>query len=215
MSPAEMRHVRGNEIGMVFQEPMTSLNPVRTAGDQIAEAIRTHQKKSHSAAERAAVDMLDLVGIPEAAKRARSYPHQMSGGMRQRVMIAMALSCDPKLLIADEPTTALDVTIQAQILELHAQLRSEIGMAMLLITHDLGIVAEIADRVAVMYAGRVVEAGPVARDLRRPTTSLHPGHSCGTCRRERAEIPAAYDRRDTADPAAVPPGCAFAGALPA
>ncbi len=158
---AEMRRIRGNEISMIFQEPMTSLNPVYTVGDQIAEAIVLHQGKSNREALRMSAEMLDLVGIPEPEKRIKNYPHQMSGGMRQRVMIAMALSCGPKLLIADEPTTALDVTIQAQILDLMRNLQNEIGMSILFITHDLGVVAEMADRVVVMYAGRAVEEGDV------------------------------------------------------
>ena len=160
-SEREMRKIRGNEISMIFQEPMTSLNPVYTVGDQIAEAIVLHQGKTRKQAMKMATEMLDLVGIPEPAKRVRNYPHQMSGGMRQRVMIAMALSCGPKLLIADEPTTALDVTIQAQILDLMRQLQRELGMSILFITHDLGVVAEIADRVVVMYAGRAVEEANV------------------------------------------------------
>jgi oligopeptide/dipeptide ABC transporter ATP-binding protein len=147
---------------------MTSLNPVFTIGDQIAEAVRYHERKSSREAARRAVEMLDLVGIPEAARRARDYPHQLSGGMRQRVMIAIALACNPKLLIADEPTTALDVTIQAQILELMAELRERLGMAIMLITHDLGVVAEMCDDVVVMYAGRVVERGPVERVFTSP-----------------------------------------------
>ncbi|MDE0098841.1 MAG: ABC transporter ATP-binding protein [Truepera sp.] len=158
---AQMRKIRGNEISMIFQEPMTSLNPVYTVGDQIAEAIVLHQGKSNREALRMSAEMLDLVGIPEPEKRIKNYPHQMSGGMRQRVMIAMALSCGPKLLIADEPTTALDVTIQAQILDLMRNLQNEIGMSILFITHDLGVVAEMADRVVVMYAGRAVEEGDV------------------------------------------------------
>jgi oligopeptide/dipeptide ABC transporter ATP-binding protein len=157
-----MERIRGNEISMIFQEPMTSLNPVYTVGEQIAEAVRYHQGLAGKAAEARAIEMLELVGIPEAARRSRDYPHQMSGGMRQRVMIGIALACDPKLLIADEPTTALDVTIQAQILELMGELRDRLGMAILLITHDLGVVAEMCDDVVVMYAGRVVERGPVA-----------------------------------------------------
>lgn len=152
-----MRKIRGNEISMIFQEPMTSLNPVYTVGEQIAEAVILHQKLSKREAAARAVEMLKKVGIPSPEKRARDYPHQMSGGMRQRVMIAMALSCNPKLLIADEPTTALDVTIQAQILELMKQLRDEYNTAIMLITHDLGVIAEVADRVAVMYAGKIVE----------------------------------------------------------
>jgi oligopeptide/dipeptide ABC transporter ATP-binding protein len=157
----QMRKIRGNDISMIFQEPMTSLNPVYTVGDQIAEAIVLHQGKTKRQAMSLAAEMLDLVGIPEPSKRVKNYPHQMSGGMRQRVMIAMALSCGPKLLIADEPTTALDVTIQAQILDLMRKLQREIGMAILFITHDLGVVAEIADRVVVMYAGRAVEEAHV------------------------------------------------------
>jgi oligopeptide/dipeptide ABC transporter ATP-binding protein len=164
----ELREVRGNEISMIFQEPMTSLNPVYTVGDQIAEAVRLHQGLGQRAALERAVEMLRLVGIPSPDRRIKDYPHQMSGGMRQRVMIAMALSCDPKLLIADEPTTALDVTIQAQILELMKELRDRLGMAIMLITHDLGVVAEMADDVAVMYAGRVVEKGPVTQIFNSP-----------------------------------------------
>ena len=156
-SEREMRKIRGNDISMIFQEPMTSLNPVYTVGDQIAEAIVLHQGKTYKQAMKMSAEMLELVGIPEPEKRVKNYPHQMSGGMRQRVMIAMALSCGPQLLIADEPTTALDVTIQAQILDLMRKLQKEIGMSILFITHDLGVVAEIADRVVVMYAGKAVE----------------------------------------------------------
>jgi oligopeptide/dipeptide ABC transporter ATP-binding protein len=164
----ELREVRGNEISMIFQEPMTSLNPVYTVGDQIAEAVRLHQGLSQRGAMDRAIEMLTLVGIPSPERRVKDYPHQMSGGMRQRVMIAMALCCDPKLLIADEPTTALDVTIQAQILELMKELRDRLGMAIMLITHDLGVVAEMADDVAVMYAGRVVEKGSVESIFNSP-----------------------------------------------
>jgi oligopeptide/dipeptide ABC transporter ATP-binding protein len=164
----ELRRVRGNEISMIFQEPMTSLNPVFTVGEQIAEAVRVHSRVGAAAANRRAVEMLQLVGIPSAERRVHEYPHQMSGGMRQRVMIAIALACEPRLLIADEPTTALDVTIQAQILELMRKLRDRLGMAMMLITHDLGIIAEMADDVAVMYAGRIVERGPVDSIFRSP-----------------------------------------------
>ena len=160
-SERDMRRIRGNEISMIFQEPMTSLNPVYTVGDQIAEAIVLHQGKTKQQAMKMATEMLDLVGIPEPGKRVKNYPHQMSGGMRQRVMIAIALACDPEVLIADEPTTALDVTIQAQILDLMRKLQNEIGMSILFITHDLGVVAEIADRVVVMYAGRAVEEADV------------------------------------------------------
>src|SRR5436305_2518450 len=150
-----MREIRGNDISMIFQEPMTSLNPVLTIGRQLGETLRLHQGLDRQAAEDRAVDMLNLVGIPEAQRRVREYPHQFSGGMRQRVMIAMALACNPKLLIADDPTTALDVTIQAQILDLIKRLRQELGMAIIMITHDLGVVAGIADRINVMYAGYI------------------------------------------------------------
>ena len=153
----EMRRIRGNNISMIFQEPMTSLNPVFTTGDQVAEAVRLHQGKSKAEALDVAIEMFKLVGIPSPEERVHNYPHQMSGGMRQRVMIAMALACKPDLLIADEPTTALDVTIQAQILDLLRRLQDELGMSILLITHDLGVVAETCNEVVVMYAGKVVE----------------------------------------------------------
>jgi oligopeptide/dipeptide ABC transporter ATP-binding protein len=162
LDEAELARVRGNELSMIFQEPMTSLNPVFTVGWQIAETLRAHQGLSRREAETRTVQLLELVGISGARGRMRDFPHQLSGGMCQRVMIAMALACEPKLLIADEPTTALDVTVQAQILELISELRDRLGMAMVLITHDLGVVAEVADDVAVMYAGKIVERGPVA-----------------------------------------------------
>jgi peptide/nickel transport system ATP-binding protein len=168
LSEREMRDVRGNEISMIFQEPMTSLNPVLTIGRQIAEALVLHRGLSRSAAHGRAIEMLALVNIPEPARRVREYPHQMSGGMRQRVMIAMALACSPKLLIADEPTTALDVTIQAQILDLMRGLKEKTGAAIVLITHDLGVVAEMAQRVVVMYAGRKVEEASVGALFARP-----------------------------------------------
>ncbi|NOZ60444.1 MAG: ABC transporter ATP-binding protein [Calditrichaeota bacterium] len=164
----EMRKIRGNEISMVFQEPMTSLNPVFTVGDQIAEAISLHQHLSPKESLKKSIEMLRLVGIPNAEKRVREYPHEMSGGMKQRVMIAMALSCHPSLLIADEPTTALDVTIQAQILELMLDMRKRFGTAMILITHDLGVIAETAERVIVMYAGRIVERAGVKELFQNP-----------------------------------------------
>jgi peptide/nickel transport system ATP-binding protein len=163
-----MRDIRGNDISMIFQEPMTSLNPVLSVGRQLGETLRLHQGLDHQAAQARAMDMLNLVGISEPGRRLSEYPHQMSGGMRQRVMIAMALACNPKLLIADEPTTALDVTIQAQILDLMAELKRRIGAAIILITHDLGVVAEVAERVMVMYAGRKVEEAPVAALFRAP-----------------------------------------------
>jgi peptide/nickel transport system ATP-binding protein len=171
LSEAEMREIRGNRIAMVFQEPMTSLNPVLTIGDQIAEAVMIHQRKRRPDAMAHAVQMLRLVRIPDAERRVRDYPHQFSGGMRQRAMIAMALCCNPKLLIADEPTTALDVTIQAQILKLMLELKGRFGAAVMLITHDLGVVAETCQRVIVMYAGRKVEEAPVLELFDRP---MHP-----------------------------------------
>jgi oligopeptide/dipeptide ABC transporter ATP-binding protein len=166
-----MRAIRGREIAMIFHDPMTSINPFFTVGDQIAEAVRIHEGLSRRAAHERAVEMLETVAIPDPRRRAASYPYEMSGGMRQRVMIAMVLSCRPKLLIADEPTTALDVTIQAQILELLAHLQQLIKLALLLITHDLGVVAEVCDRVCVMYAGQVIEEG-TARDIFKRTA--HP-----------------------------------------
>src|SRR6516164_8952565 len=168
LGEAQMRQVRGNEISMIFQEPMTSLNPVLTIGRQIAETLTLHQGLSRNKALTRAIDMLRLVHIPEAERRIGEYPHQLSGGMRQRVMIAMALACDPKLLIADEPTTALDVTVQAQILDLMRQLKERTGTAIVLITHSLGLVAEMAQRVVIMYGGRKVEEAPVEALFARP-----------------------------------------------
>jgi len=167
-SSRRLRRIRGNEIGFVFQEPMTSLNPVFTVGRQITETLRTHRGLSRSAARKRAIELLDLVHIPAPERRVREYPHQLSGGMRQRVMIAMAVACDPKILIADEPTTALDVTIQAGILDLMRELRERLGTAIILITHNLGVVADIADRVVVMYAGRKAEEAPVHELFARP-----------------------------------------------
>jgi peptide/nickel transport system ATP-binding protein len=164
----EMRKIRGDDIAMIFQEPMTSLNPVLTVGRQIAETIQLHEHLDRNAADQRATEMLALVGIPEPKRRMSEYPHQLSGGMRQRVMIAIALACSPELLIADEPTTALDVTIQAQILELMQDLKKRVGAAIMLITHDLGVVAEVAEHVIVMYAGRKVEEAPVRELFRRP-----------------------------------------------
>lgn len=194
---AQMRSIRGNRIAMVFQEPMTSLNPVMTIGDQIAESVMIHQGLARAAALERARVMLDLVRIPDAKRRLGDYPHQLSGGMRQRVMIAMALSCNPMVLIADEPTTALDVTIQAQILKLMRELKDRLDAAIILITHDLGVVAETAQRVVIMYAGRKVEEAPVLELFDRP---LHPytrglmasiprGHRSGMPTRRLAEIP--------------------------
>jgi oligopeptide/dipeptide ABC transporter ATP-binding protein len=205
----DMRKIRGKEISMIFQEPMTSLNPVYTCGDQIMEAVVLHEGVDRKAARARAVEMLRLVGIPLPEQRVDEYPHQMSGGMRQRVMIAMALACRPAILIADEPTTALDVTIQAQILELLKRLQAELGMAVLLITHDLGVVAETADRVAVMYAGQVVEYCDVAAAFRR---TLHP-YTAGLL----ASLPKLGDKRaalrvipgNVPNPARFPSGCRF------
>ena len=210
----EMRQVRGNKIGMIFQEPMTSLNPVLTVGEQIAEAIRLHQDLSRQAARDKAVELLRLVRIPEPAQRARDYPHHLSGGMRQRAMIAMAVSCNPRVLIADEPTTALDVTIQAQILDLLLRLQQETGTAIILITHDLGVVAETAQRVIVMYAGRKIEEAPVETLFAGPRHPYTRGllasvprlASLSGIETERlAEIPGMVPALT-----ALPPGCAFA-----
>ncbi|HHV26486.1 ABC transporter ATP-binding protein [Anaerosalibacter bizertensis] len=168
VSEDELRHIRGNDISVIFQEPMTSLNPVFTVGYQIMEALMLHQKLSEGEAKKKAIEMIKLVGIPRAEKIVDEYPHQLSGGMRQRVMIAMALSCQPKLLIADEPTTALDVTIQAQILELMNELKNKLNTSIMLITHDLGVVAEMSDHVIVMYSGKVVEDAPVDELFKNP-----------------------------------------------
>jgi ABC-type dipeptide/oligopeptide/nickel transport system ATPase component len=168
LSEQEMREVRGARISLIFQEPMTALNPVMRVGDQIAEALTVHGAAGRSDARQRAVELLEAVRIPDAARRVRDYPHQLSGGMRQRVMIAIALACRPPLIIADEPTTALDVTIQAQVLELIRELKTRFNLALLLITHDFGVIAEMADRVAVMYRGRLVEQGPVRQILRSP-----------------------------------------------
>ena len=212
MTERQMRKIRGNEIAMIFQEPMTSLNPVYTVGDQISEAIVLHQGKTNRQGMKMAAEMLDLVGIPEPGKRVKNYPHQMSGGMRQRVMIAMALSCGPQLLIADEPTTALDVTIQAQILDLMRKLQREIGMSILFITHDLGVVAEIADRVVVMYAGRAVEEGSVESIFARPQMPYTLGLLNSIPRVDKA---AEHQDRleaipgNVPNPLHLPPGCSF------
>ncbi len=171
LSMREMRAIRGGEIAMIFQDPMSSLNPVLTIADQIGETLRLHQGLDPAAARRRAIELLGMVRIPDAARRVDEYPHRLSGGMRQRVMIAIAIACRPRLLIADEPTTALDVTIQAQILDLLRELQRELGMSVILITHDMGVIAEFARRVIVMYAGRVVESAPVAEMFRSP---LHP-----------------------------------------
>ncbi|MCW5737915.1 MAG: ABC transporter ATP-binding protein [Enhydrobacter sp.] len=221
LSQEEMRKVRGNEISMIFQEPMTSLNPVMTIGKQISEALILHRDMDKKAAWKRSVEMLDLVKIPEAAQRAKEYPHQLSGGMRQRAMIAMALACNPKVLIADEPTTALDVTIQAQILELIVELQREFGAAVILITHDLGVVAETARRVIVMYAGRKVEEAEVGELFARPMHPYTVGLMASIPRLDllRGADRVATDRLQEI-PGIVPPlfalpeGCAFAPRCP-
>ena len=213
-SMERMREIRGDDIAMIFQDPMTSLNPVFTVGEQIAEALRLHRKLSRADARQAAIDAMQEVAIPDPSRRAGDYPHQLSGGMRQRVMIAMALACDPKLLIADEPTTALDVTIQAQILELLNELRRTRDLGVLLITHDLGVVAEVADRVAVMYTGRIVEESPVKELFARPK---HP-YTEGLLRsvpKLAADAVGRAKRLETIEgvvpsPTALPDGCHFA-----
>lgn len=209
-SERKMQHIRGNRISMIFQEPMTSLNPIFTVGDQILESIKLHTKLSKKEAQEKLLDLLDTVGIPNPAKRIKDYPHQMSGGMRQRIMIAMAMACQPQLLIADEPTTALDVTIQAQILDLIYRMREQFNISVLLITHDLGVVAEAADRVAVMYCGRIVEEGSTRDILIDPK---HP-YTLGLLK----SIPRLDEHTDrlfmipgmVPPPEEVPPGCAFA-----
>ena len=207
---SELRQLRGSAIGMIFQEPMTSLNPVFTIGDQITETIRVHEKIGTAAARARGIEMLEKVGIPSPQRRIDDYPHQLSGGMRQRVMIAMALSCSPRLLLADEPTTALDVTIQAQILDLLRDLQREFGMAIVIITHNMGVIAEFADRVAVMYAGRIAEEGPVGRIFDAPTHPYTAGLLSSTpdlvgevprLRTIPGTLPSLYE---------LPPGCRFA-----
>jgi oligopeptide/dipeptide ABC transporter ATP-binding protein len=215
LSESEIRRVRGDRIAMIFQEPMTSLNPVFTIGYQLVEAIRLHRDSSPKQALERALELLNLVGIPSPSERIRDFPHQLSGGMRQRVMIAMALCCDPKLLIADEPTTALDVTVQAQILDLLAQLQARLGMSILFITHDLGIVAEFAERVAVMYAGRIVEESSVLDLFRSPTHPYSQGLLASipahVLARQDGEMPARLPTIEGVVPslANLPSGCRF------
>ncbi|HYJ87865.1 MAG TPA: ABC transporter ATP-binding protein [Pyrinomonadaceae bacterium] len=218
LSDAEMRQIRGDDIAMIFQDPMTSLNPVFTVGEQIAEALRLHRKLSRKEARAAAIEAMREVSIPDPARRINDYPHQLSGGMRQRVMIAMALACDPKLLIADEPTTALDVTIQAQILELLEELRQHRELAVLLITHDLGVVAEVADRVAVMYTGRIVEQSSVEELFARPKHPYTEGLLRSVPKLTAADV-MKKERLETIEgtvpsPTDLPPGCHFAPRCP-
>jgi oligopeptide/dipeptide ABC transporter ATP-binding protein len=210
-SERELERLRGDELSMIFQEPMTSLNPAHTVGRQIAEAVQLHRDVTAAEARERAIEMLKLVGVPAPERRVDDHPHRLSGGMRQRVMIAMALACDPQLLIADEPTTALDVTIQAQILDLMRRLRDQLGMAILLITHDLGVVAEMADEVAVMYGGRIVERGPVADVFAHPQhpyteALLHSIPVLGMRRDERLRVIPGM----VPSPRSWPVGCRFA-----
>ncbi len=209
LSDPQIRGIRGNHIAMIFQEPMTSLNPVFTIGEQIAEAVRLHQNADRKTAWKRSVELLDIVGMPLPAERARSYPHELSGGMRQRAMIAMAISCNPAVLIADEPTTALDVTIQAQILDVLRRLQEEYGMALILITHDLGVVAEMAHEVVVMYAGQVVEQADVRSLFMRPLQPYTRGllHSVPTLTTEAEQL--STIEGVVPDPARYPEGCRF------
>lgn len=210
-SEKQMRKIRGKEIGMIFQDPMTSLNPTLTVGDQITEGLHTHETLSNTEAEEVAINLLKLVGIANPKERLKQYPHQFSGGMRQRIMIAMALVCNPSLLIADEPTTALDVTIQAQIIELFKEIQEKTGVAIIIITHDLGVVAQIADRINVMYAGEIVESGTVKEIFQNPQHPYTNGLLASVPRldgdRTKQLVPIFGSPPDLFSP---PPGCAFA-----
>lgn len=214
LSESDMRNVRGNDIAMIFQEPMTSLNPVYTCGFQIDEAIMRHQKRDAQDARQRTIEMLRLVGIPAPEQRANEYPHQLSGGMRQRVMIAMALSCTPDVLIADEPTTALDVTIQAQILNLLTDLQTQFQTAVLMITHDLGVIAEVADHVAIMYAGQIVESGPVDAIFHNPKHPYTQGLLASVPRLDETRERLSVIRGTVPTATQFPAGCRFASRCP-
>ncbi len=214
LDPAELRDMRGNRLAMIFQEPMTSLNPAFTIGEQIMEGLVRHKKLSRAAARTRAIEMLRRVNIPAPERRVDDYPHKLSGGMRQRAMIAMALACDPELLIADEPTTALDVTVQAQILDLLRALQRDFGTAILLITHDLGVVAEMADDVVVMYAGQVVEQAPVARLFDQPQHPYTIGLLGSVPRLDREQARLDAIDGSVPDPLRMPPGCRFSPRCP-
>ncbi len=214
LSEKEMRKVRGNEISIIFQEPLSSLNPVFTCGEQVREAIALHQKLGRRASKEKAIEMLRLVRMPDPEKRYSNYPHQMSGGMRQRVMIAMALSCQPKLLIADEPSTALDVSVQAQIMELLLSLRESMEMAVLLITHDLAVVAQMVDRVVVMYAGVVVEEAPLESLFGHPAHPYTEGLLGSIPKLGSRGKPLPFIKGSVPDPLRLPPGCRFSDRCP-
>jgi peptide/nickel transport system ATP-binding protein len=210
MSPRTLRDLRGGLVSMVFQEPMTALDPVYTIGRQITETLRRHTGCDRSAARARALELLELVRIPSAARRLDAYPHELSGGLRQRAMIAMALSCKPRLLLADEPTTALDATVQAQLLILLRGLQRQLGMGMIFVTHDLGVASEIADTIAVMYAGRIVESGPVERVMRAPLHPYTAGLLASTVHGQSREGDINAIAGSPPDPRRLPPGCSFA-----
>ena len=210
MRPRALRDLRGGLVSMIFQEPMTALDPVYTVGRQIGETVRRHTGCSRSAARQRALELLELVRIPSAERRLDAYPHELSGGLRQRAMIAMALSCNPRLLLADEPTTALDATVQVQVLILLRRLQRELGMGMIFVTHDLGVAAEIADTIAVMYAGRIVESGPVAQVLSAPAHPYTAGLLASTVHGELGDRDIAAIPGSPPDLRRLPPGCSFA-----
>ena len=209
MRPRALRDLRGGLVSMVFQEPMTALDPVYTIGQQIGETVRRHTGCNHAAARKRALELLELVRVPSPERRLDAYPHELSGGLRQRAMIAMALSCDPRVLLADEPTTALDATVQIQVLILLRRLQRELGMGMIFVTHDLGVAAEIADRIAVMYAGRVVESGPVADVLRAPAHPYTAGLLASTVHDQPRGKPVVAIPGSPPDMRRLPPGCSF------